>query len=225
MHANLKGFTMNFANLILCLIAMVFCDCCLACAQEKKDEFEWTKFEIVIIAELVNDNKLCEQLKILQSQRSKLIDIKSNLMTKHASMNSIGYREKFEDSTIQKMQQDLFQQTVEQIEELFVPSQLDRLREVSRQKRYRAFGLDFGLLNRQLMDNLKIDAQQLEEIKARSFEHEKLVAAKLSEFEKELNNLREKHQKELLSVLTEEQRKEYDRLLGKIHFQKIKIPD
>jgi hypothetical protein len=121
---------------------------------------------------------------------------------------------------LRSRREDLLKKTADDINELFVPHQVKRLRQTCRQMMFDARDFDFGLTGKSLSNSLEIDPQQVEKIKHQAVEHQKEIDERVNKLEAELTELRSEAKEQLFAVLTEEQRRRYEQFFGDIHFKK-----
>jgi hypothetical protein len=95
-----------------------------------------------------------------------------------------------------------------------LPEQRARMDQILLQEAARTFEPSVGLTNARLVDQLKITTPQVELIQTKAAEADRRLKQRLEELNKEIIRAKEAARSEVLRVLTAEQRRQYDELIG-----------
>ena len=149
--------------------------------------------------ELVGDQ--LDKVKELQQRQGEELRKQMGLMREGGSLNisNIGdFKE-----TMSKMRE----QHREELKQLLLPHQIDRLHQVALQTHMRQAGTAGALANKKVAEELGISDEQIDRLKEKSKE----LKAKMEE---KIKKLKEQMKQELLEELTSEQRRKLDAMTG-----------
>lgn len=211
---------LRFMSIICFAAAFFLVDLPLAIAQ---DEIEnaWTPEEIHVISNIGKNERLCKELEIVPSQLEKLRKIRSDNLQLSQLQFDFLFEKKLSKDEYEVKQRELTEKIEKQINELFLPHQLKRLRQVYRQHKHRAEDFDFGLGKKSLSKELEIEQQQTDKIKHQAQQHKSEVVERLKKLDEDLAKLRVEMKAEFFDILTEEQKKKYEQMFGTIRYPKM----
>lgn len=121
-----------------------------------------------------------------------------------------GGRLNLDGEMIEKLKQvskEIKDEKREEIEGLLLPGQLERLKQVALQMKMKQQGTINALRGKEIAEALGLDEDQIESLREKSKE----ISARMQE---EMEALREKARKDLLSELTSDQQKKLEELMG-----------
>jgi hypothetical protein len=99
---------------------------------------------------------------------------------------------------------------------ILLPKQVERLHQIDRQITVEAAGPSLGLTNTTMIDELKLTSEQVEAVKKDAAELEAKLKEKIEEFRQEILKTREASRRDILKHLSDQQRRDYVRLIGDI---------
>ncbi len=166
---------------------------------------------------LLMNEQVQDEIELVEEQKAELRDLAEEIRDDMRSeMGSLfqGMRDLSEDERREKFgeirtKMESFQKQAEsKIEEVLLPHQFERLKQLNVQQQINGGGGGAtGLLQGPLADELGITDEQREEMMAKSQELQ-------ADVEKKIQKLREEAREELMSVLTPEQRSKLEKMAG-----------
>lgn len=157
------------------------------------------------IMSMLADDNIREELVIVEDQMEALSKVNEDFQKRVASeMRAVDLSDA---SEVLKRMRGLTNAAKTDLEGVFLPHQLERLRQIGVQKQMNRRGVLGALLTDPLASHLEISAEQKKELRGAAKEIEKELA-------KEIEALREKARKKLFAKLNPEQQKELSGLVG-----------
>jgi hypothetical protein len=148
-----------------------------------------------------------EEIEKLIAQRAQI----GSGFARKVSMLPLPERRPFFEQTQQELA--LLDQ---QVIKLLLPKQIDRLRQIDLQIAVQADAPNAGLTNKKLVEALGLSVAQTQAIEAEAAELEAKLKEKIEALKKEVAKAKDEARREVLKHLTEEQRAEYQRLVGPV---------
>ena len=161
-------------------------------------------------AMLLQNDDVRQELGLVDDQVEKLTGIREKMQEEFRSMFT-GLRDLSEDERrakfeeLQTKMRDRQTEMQREIDDVLLPHQSKRLKQIGRQMRSRQGG--GGVNSDSVADELKLTDEQKEKLKEKAVEVEKKLREKMAKLRKEAED-------ELLSVLTPEQRAEWKDMVG-----------
>jgi|688.fasta_scaffold215822_2 DNA-binding Xre family transcriptional regulator len=158
---------------------------------------------------LLSQDSIQEELDFVGEQRDQYKklqqDYNSRIREKMESMNKGGFDPEKAKNFGEEIRV-LKEQQARDIEDLLLPHQINRLKQIQLQQRMKAMGLN-ALNDKKLAEELGMTEEQLEKLKERAKELS-------SELQKKIQELREETQQTLLKELSKDQREKLQEMTG-----------
>jgi Spy/CpxP family protein refolding chaperone len=145
-----------------------------------------------------------DQLADLEAMGEEMRDQMRSMFEGMRDLSPDERRERF--ATMRDDMQDIQSQAEDRMNEILLPHQVARLREINLQQQVRRGGLE-GALQGELAEELGITDEQREQMVAKAQELQQ-------EMQQKIEQLRKDAQDELMSLLTPDQRSKLDSLMG-----------
>jgi len=168
---------------------------------------------------IVYRDKLLDELKVSDDQKEKLMQQAMEQITETGPfLNSWPEAREEREQKLNEHRKNAREKLAKHVNEVLQPGQLTRLRQVTLQQEG-----GFALGQEDVRKDLKISEEQLQKIMAIMQELQKKVEALIKEAQSGVNaeqigpnieKLRKEHAKKLEAVLTDDQKKKWDELLG-----------
>ncbi len=159
---------------------------------------------------MLNNNSVQRDLELSDDQREQLRRLRQDFAQKvseHARTLREGNFNPESGRNLGETIKQLQKQQAADLEEILLPHQMRRLREISVQTRLRSMGPTGALSDKEFAEELGITPEQLKKLKERAKEIGK-------ELKEKMERLREEAQKELFKELTRDQLDKLQRMMG-----------
>lgn len=163
---------------------------------------------------LLSNQNVQSELNLVDEQVEQLKDVQKRFQDRMrevtSEMRGEGGRFKFDESMIQKLKDvsaEIQEQKRAEIEGLLLPDQIQRLKEVALQTKMKRAGTVNALGSEEVAEALGLTEEQIEKLREKS---KKLA----DDVRKEIEAVRERARKKLLSELTDEQQEKLEEMMG-----------
>jgi hypothetical protein len=202
---------------IVLLIAGIQFDSCLWAQDIRQVERQ-----LRAIVELIDQELVANELEIVGNQISEI----RALRNEHAeTMSQI--MENSKDGDFMERFATATKNFDTEVNKILIPSQMKRLKQIANQRVYQVYGVDFGLLNKKLAEQLELTQDQKTQIRTESEKNADELKKKIQKLENELQEITDKNRTKLLRILTPDQRDRYENLVGPLsetQLLKFQIP-
>ena len=200
-------------NLVHCASVIFVITFGPAFSQERKQAPPRSEVNIT----LLNSKAVLEQLEIAPFQQEELDEKVSKQKARVAEVAAMLRAAKPEERPAIMEQLRAEQTLTEQdVYDILLPHQRLRLMQLSRQSLTKPTDVTAGLLHKRTVEALGLTESQLADVKAKASEVEGRLKERIEALKKEIEREQGQARTEVLSVLTEEQRKRYQEFYGPI---------